>query len=57
MSNNIESILALFSKQQFNEALDATQELITTNPNDALLFNIRGACFAGLNKLNLAKDI
>jgi len=55
-NNNIESILALFSKQHFNEALDATQELIINNPNDALLFNIRGACFAGLNKLNLAKE-
>ena len=55
-NNNIESILALFSKQQFNEALDAIQELIANDSNDALLFNIQGACYAGLNKFTLAKE-
>ena len=55
-NNNIESILALFSKEQFNEALDAIQGLIINDPNDALLFNIRGACYAGLDQLNLAKE-
>ena len=55
-NNNIESILTLFSKQQFNEALDAIQELIDNDPYDALLFNIQGACYAGLNKFILAKE-
>jgi Tfp pilus assembly protein PilF len=55
-SKNIESIIALFSKEHFQEALDALEELINDRPNDALLFNVRGACFAGLDQMNLAKE-
>jgi len=52
----VDDILALFSKEQFQEALDALEELISEKPNDALLFNIRGACFAGLGQIILAKE-
>ena len=52
--NNIDSIIALFSSDKFEDALNAIEELIEYNPNDALLFNIRGACYAGLNQINLA---
>ena len=52
----IESILALFSKEHFKEALDALEELIIDEPYDSLLFNIQGACYAGLNQLNLAQE-
>ena len=56
MSNqSIDSILELFSKEHFQEALDAIDELIIDEPNDALLFNIRGACYAGLGQLIVAK--
>ena len=52
--NNIESIIALFSSEKFQDALNAIEVLIEDNPNDALLFNIRGASYAGLGELNLA---
>ena len=52
--NNIDSIIALFSSDKFEDALNAIEELIEYNPNDALLFNIRGACYAGLQQINLA---
>lgn len=55
-NSKIESIIALFSSEKFQDALNAIEELIVENPNDALLFNIRGACFAGLNQINLAKE-
>ena len=57
MSNiSIDSIIALFSSEKFQDALNAIEGLIYENPNDAVLFNIRGACYAGLNQINLAKE-
>ncbi len=57
MSNkNIDPIIALFSSNKFQDALNAIEELIVDNSNDALLFNIRGACYAGLGQKNLAKE-
>ena len=53
-SKNIDSILTLFSSEKFQDALNALEELIIDNPNDAILFNIRGACYAGLDQKNLA---
>ena len=53
-SSKIDSILALFSSEKYQDALNALEELIVNNPNDALLFNIKGACFAGLDQKNLA---
>ena len=53
-SNNIDSIIALFSSERFQDALSAIEELIEDNSNDALLFNIRGACYAALDQKNLA---
>ena len=55
-SNSIDSIIALFSSEKFQDALEAIEELIVENPNDALLFNIRGACYAGLNQIKIAKE-
>ena len=55
-SEKIESILALFSKNEFQKALDAIEEVINDDPNISMLFNIRGACYAGLNQLNIAKE-
>ena len=52
--SNIDSIVALFSSGKFQDALNAIEESIIENQNDALLFNIRGACYAGLNQINLA---
>ena len=55
-NKNIDSIIALFSSNKFQDALNAIEELIVDNPNDALIFNIRGACYAGLDQKNLAKE-
>ena len=52
----IESILTLFSKEEFQKALENLEELIIKEPNDSLLFNIRGACYAGLTQVDLAKE-
>ena len=54
--NSVDSIIALFSNDRFQEALNAIEELIVDSPNEALLFNIRGACYAGLNQINLARE-
>jgi predicted O-linked N-acetylglucosamine transferase (SPINDLY family) len=54
--NNIDSIIALFSSDMFEDALDAIEELIEEHPKDAVLFNIRGACYAGLQQMNLAVE-
>lgn len=54
--NNIDSIIALFTSEKFQDALNAIEKLIVKDQNDALLFNIRGACFAGINEINLAKE-
>ena len=55
-SKSIDSIIELFSQKQYEEALDAIEELINDLSNDALLFNIRGACYAGLGELKIAKE-
>ena len=53
---NTESIIALFSNGKFQDALVEIEKVIFDRPNDALLFNIRGACYAGLDKLKIAKE-
>ena len=53
---NIEPIIALYSSGEFQDALTAIEELIIEESNEALLFNIKGACYAGMENLNLAKE-
>jgi predicted O-linked N-acetylglucosamine transferase (SPINDLY family) len=48
--SRIDSIISLVSNSQFNEALDEVSRLILEHPNESLLFNITGACYAGLGK-------
>ena len=55
-SKEIEWILTLFSKEEYQKALENLEELIINEPNDSLLFNIRGACYAGLTQVDLAKE-
>jgi len=50
----INSAIDLFSKGEINQALDAVQDLFKDYPNESLLFNIRGACYAGLGQLDVA---
>ena len=52
--NQINFVIELFSKGEINKALDAVQELFKEYPNEPLLFNISGACHAGLGQLDSA---
>jgi outer membrane protein assembly factor BamD (BamD/ComL family) len=42
----INSVLALYSTGQTQEALGAVEALIKSYPNDPFLYSISGACFA-----------
>ena len=50
----INSVIALYSNGQMQEALDAIDTLTKDYPNEALLYNICGACYAGLGQLDTA---
>ena len=50
----INSIIALFSSGKTQEALDAVETLIKSYPNDPVLYNISGACYAGLGQFDAA---
>ena len=50
----IDSVIALYSNGQAQEALDSAEALIKDYPNEALLHNICGACYAGLGQLDAA---
>ena len=50
----IKPILELFSNGEIQEALDAVEVLIKAYPNESLLFNISGACYAGLGQFDAA---
>ena len=48
----VDSVLSLFSSQQFSDALDVIDLLTVDYPEDELLFNIKGACYAGLEQFD-----
>ena len=50
----INSVIALYSNGQIQEALDAVEALIKDDPHEPLLFNISGACYVGLGQLGEA---
>ena len=50
----IDSVIALYSNGQIQEALDSVGALIKDYPNEALLYNVSGACYAGLGQLDAA---
>jgi len=50
------SILDLFTNGQIEEALDALDALFKDYPDDSLLFNIRGACYAALDQKDAAVE-
>ena len=52
----ISSTIDLFSKGEISQALDAVQGLLKDYPNEPVLFNIRGACFADLGQLDVAVE-
>ena len=52
--SEIDSIIALFSNNMLQEALDEVKSLTKRFPKDSLLHNITGACYAGLGQLGSA---
>jgi len=48
----INSIIALFSSGQVQEALNVVETLIKDYPNEPVLYNISGACYANLGQLD-----
>jgi len=54
LQEQINSIIALISSGQTQEAFDAIEALIKDHPNEPILYNISGACYAGLGQLDNA---
>ena len=54
LQEQINPIIALISSGQTQEALDAVEVLIKDYPNELVLFNISGACYAGLGQFETA---
>jgi len=50
----IDHILNLFKSNKIQQALDFIDSLSKDYPDNSLLFNIRGACYAGLGQLDIA---
>ena len=50
----IDYVLNLFKSDQIQQALDFIDTLFKDYPNESLLFNIRGACYADLGQLDIA---
>ena len=50
----ISSAIDLFSKGEISQALDVVQGLLKDYPNEPVLFNIKGACYADLGQLDVA---
>ena len=50
----VDSVIELYSDGKVSEALDAIELLFKEHPNESLLFNIRGACYAALGQLEEA---
>ena len=50
----IDHVLNLFKSDQTQQALDCIDTLSKDYPDESLLFNIRGACYAGLGQLDIA---
>ena len=52
--NRILSVIYFFSKGLIPDAIDILEVLIKADPNDALLFNMTGGCYASQGKVDLA---
>ena len=53
-SNKILSVIYFFTNDQIPDAIDTLEALIKDNPNDALLFNMSGGCYASLGQVDMA---
>ena len=50
----INSVIALYSSGQIQEALSAVETLIKDYPNEPILYNISGICYKTIGKLDEA---
>ena len=50
----INSVIALYSNGQIQEALDSVETLIKDYPNEPLLYNISGVCYKAIGQLDAA---
>jgi predicted TPR repeat methyltransferase len=53
-NNKILSVIYFFTNGQIPDAIDTLEALIKDNPNDALLFNMSGGCYASLGQQDKA---
>ena len=53
-NNKILSVIYFFTNGQIPDAIDILEALIKDYPNDALLFNMIGGCYASLGQLDMA---
>ena len=53
-NNKILSVIYFFTNGQIPDAIDTLEALIKDNPNDALLFNMIGGCYASLGQPDMA---
>ena len=54
LQTEINSVIALYSNGQIQEALNSVEALIKDYPNEAILYNISGICYKTIGKLNEA---
>jgi len=52
--SEVQSVFALYSNGQIQEALDSVETLIKDYPDEPLLYNISGACYKEIDKLEMA---
>ena len=55
-SEQLKSVVSLFSEGQFHQALSASRQMLETFPNSVELFNIIGASNSGLKQFETAID-
>ena len=56
LQTEINSVIALYSNGQIQEALNSVEALIKDYPNEAILYNISGICYKTIGKLNEAVE-
>ena len=50
----IQSVIALYSNGQIQEALDSVETLTKDYPDEPLLYNISGVCYKAIGQLDVA---
>jgi len=54
LQTQINSVIALYSNGQIQEALDSVKTLTKSYPNEPLLYNISGVCYKAIGQLDAA---